>query len=161
MSKISNLEYIIRAVGKARGKKLKLYTPVYYFYAMHTAAGTSLETVKKRMMWHFGKRIADNFRYKETTCETIRIDDLKLAPDIIKIDIEGAELDALLGCKETIRRYSPSFLIEYNESNFKGIRKFFYGKSYKLYGFDSKKMKFTDFSKDKFRNCYFIPKSGL
>ncbi|MBI2135305.1 FkbM family methyltransferase [Candidatus Woesearchaeota archaeon] len=157
-SKIPNLTYVIKAVGKERGKRLKLYTPVYGFYAMHTAAGTSLETVKKRMMWHFGKRIANNFRYKETECETIMIDDLKLSPDIIKIDIEGAELDALLGCRKTIKKYSPYFMIEYNESNFKDIWRFLSKRGYELFGFDPKKMKFEAFSKDRFRNCYFMPK---
>lgn len=33
-------------------------------------------------------------------------------PDVIKMDVEGAELDVLLGAKEVITRYSPKLLIE-------------------------------------------------
>jgi FkbM family methyltransferase len=35
--------------------------------------------------------------------------------DVIKLDIEGSEVDALLGAKETIRRFRPVMLIEAEE----------------------------------------------
>ena len=36
--------------------------------------------------------------------------------DMIKLDIEGAEYDALLGAEATIRRYGPALLIEVFDS---------------------------------------------
>lgn len=43
--------------------------------------------------------------------------DLGLRPDFIKIDVEGAETDVLLGAKETIARWHPKMLIELHHFN--------------------------------------------
>jgi len=37
-------------------------------------------------------------------------------PDIIKIDVEGAELNVLEGSLETIKKFSPAIVIEYSET---------------------------------------------
>lgn len=51
-----------------------------------------------------------------TTIPTITIDSLELgACDFIKLDVEGDELAALLGAKETIARFKPVMCIECNE----------------------------------------------
>ena len=42
--------------------------------------------------------------------------------DFIKIDIEGFETDALKGAEETIRKFQPSALIEYNAFTMVGFR---------------------------------------
>ena len=44
--------------------------------------------------------------------ETTTLDILGLAPDIIKIDAEGAEYDILVGGMETLRQYTPALLVE-------------------------------------------------
>jgi hypothetical protein len=67
----------------------------------------------------------------------------KLAdPDIIKIDIEGAELFALQGAKETITRNNPLIVFEYSENTFSDagysinhVIEFFSEIQYILYGF--------------------------
>ena len=42
---------------------------------------------------------------------TVAIDDLHLSPSYIKMDVEGAEADALNGMQETLRRCRPKLLI--------------------------------------------------
>jgi hypothetical protein len=41
-----------------------------------------------------------------------KLDDFGLAPDLIVLDIEGSELDALLGAEETIRLHRPVLHLE-------------------------------------------------
>ena len=39
----------------------------------------------------------------------------RVAPDLIKMDIEGAEIDVLVGAREICLRHGPTLLIEYHE----------------------------------------------
>lgn len=48
------------------------------------------------------------------TIKQIRIDDLNISPDLIHLDIEGFEGEALLGAAETIRRSKPMIVLEMN-----------------------------------------------
>ena len=48
--------------------------------------------------------------YHEMHCE--KLDDLGLDPTFIKVDIQGGEMDFLLGARETIMRCKPGFMIE-------------------------------------------------
>lgn len=53
--------------------------------------------------------------YTDQAAGTISLDDLAeqtFTPDVIKIDIEGAELDALQGASRLLAGRHPSFLIE-------------------------------------------------
>lgn len=42
----------------------------------------------------------------------VRIDDLGVAPDFVKIDVQGLELEVLSGMRQTIDRCRPTFLVE-------------------------------------------------
>lgn len=58
---------------------------------------------------------------REAACRIERLDDLELAPDFIKLDVQGFELKALQGAVRTLERAQPSLLIE---SAGKEIREF-------------------------------------
>jgi FkbM family methyltransferase len=45
------------------------------------------------------------------TLDTVT-DDLQIAPDVVKVDVEGAELLVLQGGRETLRRHRPAVLAE-------------------------------------------------
>lgn len=51
-------------------------------------------------------------RLEKVTCEIKVGDDLNLSPDLIKVDVEGAESLVLNGLKQTIRRSKPIILVE-------------------------------------------------
>ena len=50
----------------------------------------------------------------EVECEVVRLDDVGVAGDVafLKCDIEGAELSALRGGEELLRRHAPTLLLE-------------------------------------------------
>jgi len=57
-----------------------------------------------------------------------RFDDLKLnlpRIDLVKIDVEGAELDVLNGMVDSIKKYSPNLIVEVKEPNVEGVQSFF------------------------------------
>ena len=49
--------------------------------------------------------------------QTAMLDDYDLAPQLIKLDLEGAELHALCGATETILRHHPAIITEAYEPN--------------------------------------------
>ena len=46
----------------------------------------------------------------------IKIDSLGIDPDLIHLDIEGSEWEALLGAQDTIQRSKPLIVVEWNQS---------------------------------------------
>jgi FkbM family methyltransferase len=50
-------------------------------------------------------------QHKMTEIELVTVDSLGLSPDFIKYDVEGAELEALKGSMETVRRSKPALLV--------------------------------------------------
>jgi FkbM family methyltransferase len=54
----------------------------------------------------------------EVEVEVVRLDDLDLRPpDVVKIDVEGAELDVLAGMTETLRTHRPIVICEMHGKN--------------------------------------------
>jgi len=46
-----------------------------------------------------------------------------LAPDLLKVDVEGAEYDVLKGGAATIKKYRPKILLSTHEAHVKGVEK--------------------------------------
>ena len=67
-------------------------------------------------------RARGDVRLEECIVPVRRGDDLELSPAIIKIDVEGAELDVLQGLRGTITRSLPALLIE--NSDWDGVTPF-------------------------------------
>lgn len=52
-----------------------------------------------------------SYQHKDTEIELISIDSLSASPDYIKYDVEGAELQALIGSRSTIISHKPTILV--------------------------------------------------
>lgn len=78
-----------------------------------TSSGSFLADAHTRMESGVYER---EYGFTRTKVKTVRLDTFvkkeKLIPDIIKLDIEGAEHLALYGAKETLTKYRPILLIE-------------------------------------------------
>ena len=59
-----------------------------------------------------GARRAD---WRQRRVRVQRLDDLGLAPDIVKIDVEGSEPEVLAGLAGTLQAHRPALIIELNE----------------------------------------------
>lgn len=55
------------------------------------------------------------------------------APQIVKMDIEGSELDALLGGEQTLKACRPIMLLEVQSQNAEAVRNLLMGWDYNLY----------------------------
>ncbi|MDO9000950.1 MAG: FkbM family methyltransferase [Bacteroidota bacterium] len=65
---------------------------------------------------------------KSIEVRTITIDDLILnntieVPDLIKMDVEGTELEALIGAEETLKKYHPVIFLSTHNCHVPGIHK--------------------------------------
>ena len=52
-----------------------------------------------------------SYQHKDTEIELVSIDSLEVSPDYIKYDVEGAELEALIGSKDTVTKNRPTMLV--------------------------------------------------
>lgn len=52
-----------------------------------------------------------SYQHRDTDISLISIDSLSASPDYVKYDVEGAELEALIGSRDTINRVRPSMLV--------------------------------------------------
>jgi len=59
-------------------------------------------------------------------------------PNVLKIDVEGAEDKVLQGGKQLIQQYKPKILIEVSSENIESVTKFFRVQNYKLFDGDAK-----------------------
>ncbi len=56
----------------------------------------------------------DKSVFRKVAAQVIPLDDLGLSPDLIKLDVEGFELQALRGLKEALGHLRPALLVEMN-----------------------------------------------
>lgn len=90
----------------------KLYVPFYKKWMYDGLASLKREFaadwLRDRVYWYQEKHLS----IKEVDCRIRRLDDLDLAPYFIKLDVQGYELEALVGGEQTLRRHEPILLIE-------------------------------------------------
>jgi len=133
-------------------KKLILFTPFKKFltFKMYLKYFSSynLKFIKKNLLKYFNNK--SDFFYEKTVVHSIKIDDLNLKPDLIKLDIEGYEMKAILGAAKTINKFKP---IIYIENPSKTIDKFFKNYGYKKFIFNRKLKKILEVNKND-KNIY-------
>jgi len=98
-----------------------------YHIALSDINGNGLLNITDHSGHNSLKSISDKVLRKEEIFLK-RFDDLKLSLDridLVKIDVEGAELDVLNGMVDSIKKYSPNLIVEIKEPNVEGVQSFF------------------------------------
>jgi FkbM family methyltransferase len=136
-----SFNYRIMGAGSERGS-LTLYTPKYRSIYLHTfSSGSELQT-RTTLSNSFGQRVSAECEMIVTQTEIIPLDELALAPKVIKIDVEGFEYSVLKGAKNTIIKYCPFIIIEVEHNDGSDIIQFFHELNYVLLDYDYKRNTF-------------------
>jgi FkbM family methyltransferase len=89
-----------------------LHVPVYNGYVFDGLASFDESAARD---WLVGRLIGYNderLEIRPMTCAVERLDDLGLAPALVKLDVQGLELQALRGARRTLARHQPALLVE-------------------------------------------------
>ncbi|MDO8431589.1 MAG: FkbM family methyltransferase [Candidatus Binatus sp.] len=101
---LANIKIVTTALGSSAGEAA--------FWTSEKPTWGKLASVGKKP-----DRFANEVKVKIERLDAL-VDELNLAPpDLIKMDVEGAELDALEGARRTLERYRPTMLIEAHGTN--------------------------------------------
>jgi FkbM family methyltransferase len=154
-------DYRIAAADRCSGTTVPFWTPRYRSIYCHSAAAVAREEAVHGIELSFPAQ-APLFEYVACETQTLALDDISLAPDIVKMDIQGKESDALVGLTKTIGRCRPSFLIECNLQGkpiFDAMRDleytpFFYDRAHH-------RLRQVEHLLPENRNCFFLPAEAV
>ncbi len=114
----ANIQVVTTALGSSAGEAA--------FWTSEKPTWGKLASVGKKP-----DRFASEIKVGIQRLDTL-FDELKLAPpELIKMDVEGAELDVLEGARRTLERYHPTMLIEAHGTNV-AIEKFLIASGYRV-----------------------------
>lgn len=126
-----NARAICAAAGSKSGQ-MRIPVPDYN----RPASFGSLELRRRENTEFIGQEI-DYSANASATVDVIAIDDLKLDRlDFLKIDVEGMELEVLIGAKKTIDIYRPLMVIEVVKSDRHNIASYLGSFGYQYYCFE-------------------------
>ena len=110
------VEIRAQALGEM-ASRATLWVPVYRNWWFDGLASLDPEAARG---WLSTERLygfrPDRLRLEPLPCETVRLDDLALAPAFVKLDVQGLEAAVLRGGEATLRRHRPILLVEAGEA---------------------------------------------
>jgi FkbM family methyltransferase len=105
-------EYRMYGLG-SRPQTLELFVPMAGRTPVTPWATADRQTLERNRPT-IERELGTKFTVEPVTVEIQRLDDLELVPTVVKIDVEGFELDVLNGMLETLKRARPILMIESN-----------------------------------------------
>jgi FkbM family methyltransferase len=147
-----------RMVGAGSAPRTALFhVPSYHGILLHTFTSADAKQVKEAVRAVFGKSVADRTEIVQVKGEIIRIDDLSLAPSIVKMDAEGCEYEVLVGMQDTIARSRPFIMTEVVWSDKNKVVGLLEAQDYTVRTYDISADTFSANLQGKHRNYFAIP----
>lgn len=168
--KIIRVDNKVRFINKvvSQNKTLKLFTPIYCSKKLNNWTSHSKKEIYqnlKNAKFNLDKK---KLKFEVKKYKTIKLDNIiKNKVSVIKLDIEGSELDAIKSGMKTIKKFKPIIYLESNlrkdkkETNMFKVGKILSKFGYKCYLFDAKKNKFKINKDYHNENVFFLRKQNL
>jgi FkbM family methyltransferase len=106
----ADYEYRMHGLGSAR-QAIELFVPLAGRTPMTPWATADRQTLESNLPT-IERELGTRITVETVPVEILRFDDVGLVPTVVKIDVEGFELDVLLGMLKTIEHARPVFMIE-------------------------------------------------
>jgi FkbM family methyltransferase len=152
---LNRFDYKLIAAGERCGE-LVLHTPVFRGIALTAYAAMDRREAESRLCKDMPSS-ANKLKFIETVVPVVPIDELALAPDFVKIDVEGFEVEVLRGMLVTIERCKPIFMIEFNSEKAGDIADVLRPFGYRAYAFDRRARAFRLYADCKADNLFYLP----
>ena len=137
-------------------KKLNFYVPKINNISMPYMGSFNKEFIIQRFKHFFFFSIENKISWEIYNIESNRLDDFELNPKIIKIDTEGSELEVLKGSENTLKKFEPLIIVEFNLNNYKSIYEYLSNLNYSLHKYIADKFIEMDYqeliSYEKYQN---------
>ena len=117
-----------------------------------------LNRLKKSL---YVKDIEKKINLKENLIKTKKLDNFKLKPSFIKIDIEGHEYECILGSLNTIKKYKPVIMVEYDKKICDKIFNILKKYRYEKFVYNKFSQKIEKFKDQKILNIFYINKNSI
>jgi FkbM family methyltransferase len=95
-----------------------LYVPFYKRLPLHSASTLHAAFHRENFKRLFSNSLLKHISWRRTRITTVPLDSFGLKPSIIKIDVEGHEIQVLKGLQDTIAKYRPYLMVECSKESF-------------------------------------------
>lgn len=154
---IRHFEYVVCGAG-AENSSAVLHVPMYRSVPLTGEASLDPRSAQ-HSVWlrqHLGLERSRDFTVTERSVEIRRLDDMKLAPAFVKVDVEGHELPALQGLVETLRRHHPVIMVENNRRVADHVCEFLRPLGYEPFVFDRERTRFEPYRNQEPLNIFYL-----
>ena len=149
-------------LGLSNKSSNKTYIYEAHYKKYHLSPFDSL--LKKNVIKHlksslFIKDIEKKINIKKSLIKLKKLDDFKLSPSFIKIDVQGHEFECIIGALKTINKYRPIIMIEFDKKIINKIDKRLKKIGYLKFYFKADKIMLLKHKNEKVFNIFFIHNS--